>query len=149
MLVGIAVLWLCITPAPAPADSLHIKNVTDTITDLERSWVAAIVTKDTGTLDRLLANEFSGTSPNGYSYSKDMAITDIKSGMYKVDRMDLDQISVNVYGNTAVAFTTQREKSTSGDEDMSGYYAYTDVWVKKNGRWQAVASHGSKFDFPN
>jgi ketosteroid isomerase-like protein len=140
-----ALLWLGIPASPAVADSLHLQNVKDAITDLERSWVAAIVQKDTGTLDRLLAPEFNGTSPNGMTYTKEMAIADIKSGVYVVDRMDLDEISVNVYGNTAVAFTTQREKSKSAGEDFSGYYSYTDVWVKKNGRWQVVASHGSRF----
>ena len=58
--------------------------------------------------------------------------------------MDLDQIDVNVFGNTAVAFTSQNEVSTYGNQDFSGHYHYTDVWVKRNGRWQVVASHGSK-----
>ena len=108
--------------------------------------MAAIVTKDTSTLDRLLAPEFTGTSPTGYTYSKEMAISDIKSGVYLVDRMDLEEISVNVYGDTAVAFTMQKENSKSGGEDLSGRYAYTDVWVKKSGRWQVVASHSSRFE---
>jgi ketosteroid isomerase-like protein len=60
--------------------------------------------------------------------------------------MDLDQIDVNVFGNTAIAFTSQNEISTYGDRDLSGHYHYTDVWIKKNGRWQVVASHGSRFD---
>jgi ketosteroid isomerase-like protein len=144
--IVVGVLWLSISPGPFLADSLHQKNATNTITDLERSWVAAIVMKDSATLDRLLATEFNGTSPTGTTYTKDMAIADIKAGVYVVDRMDLDEISVNVYGNTAVAFTGQREKSRSGGEDFSGHYFYTDVWVKKNGRWQVVASHGSRAD---
>jgi hypothetical protein len=32
------------------------------------------------------------------------------------------------------------------DIDTSGHYHYTDVWVKKDGQWQVVASHGSRFD---
>jgi ketosteroid isomerase-like protein len=151
VLAGIALglLWLSASPPPIVADSLHLKNVTDTITDLERSWVAAIVMRDTATLDRILATEFNGTSPTGATYTKEMAIADIKAGRYVVDRMDLDEISVNAYGNTAVAFTGQREKSKSGAEDSSGHYFYTDVWVKKNGRWQVVASHGSRIDDSN
>jgi len=141
---AVVVLWLCISASPSVADTPHTKTVVGTITDLERSWAAAIVAKDTTTLDRLLAAEFNGTSPTGASYSKEMAIGDLKAGVYVVDRMDLDQISVNVYGNTAVAFTSQREKSRYGNEDFSGHYFYTDVWVKKNGRWQVVASHGSR-----
>ena len=145
-LIAVAVLCLSLSPRPIVADSLHLKNVVDTITDLERSWVAAIVTKDTATLERILAPEFNGTSPTGFAYTKEMAIADIKAGRYIVDRMDLDEISVNVYGDTAVAFTGQRERSKSGGEDISGHYFYTDVWVKKKGRWQVVASHGSRIE---
>src|ERR1051326_9640258 len=79
--LALGVLWLGIPASPAAADSLHLRNVANTITDLERSWVAAIVTKDIGTLDRLLAPEFNGTSPTGFTYTKDMAISDIKSGV--------------------------------------------------------------------
>ena len=145
-LVSVIALAFLFVSGPISADSLHFKNVTNTITDLERSWVAAIVMRDTTTLDRILAPEFNGTSPTGMTYTKEMAIADIKAGRYVVDRMDLDEISVNVYGNTAVAFTSQRENSKSGGEDCSGHYFYTDVWVKKDGRWQVVASHGSRID---
>jgi ketosteroid isomerase-like protein len=60
--------------------------------------------------------------------------------------MDLDEISVNVYGDTAVSFTSQEETSTYAGKDTSGHYHFTDVWVKKDGRWQVVASHGSRFN---
>jgi len=127
--IAIGVLSLCIAPGPATAeDSLHAKSVTDTITELERSWIAAIVARDIGTLDRLLADEFNGTNPDGYTFNKDMAIT----GVY-VGSMDIDEISINVYGNTAVAFTTQREKSKSGSDDFSDSYVYTDVWRRRMG----------------
>ena len=144
--IAVGILCLSVSPRPIVADSLHLKNVVDAITDMERSWVAAIVTRDTATLDRVLAPEFNGTSPTGATYTKEMAIADIKAGRYVVDRMDLDEISVNVYGDTAVAFTGQRERSKSGGEDISGHYFYTDVWVKKKGRWQVVASHGSRIE---
>ena len=60
--------------------------------------------------------------------------------------MVLDEISVNVYGDVAVAFTSQKEKSQYAGKDTSGHYHFTDVWVKKGDRWQVVASHGSRFN---
>ena len=60
--------------------------------------------------------------------------------------MVLDEISVNVYGDVAVAFTSQKESSKYGSTDTSGHYHFTDVWVKKRGAWQVVASHGSRFN---
>ena len=31
-------------------------------------------------------------------------------------------------------------------KDTGGHYHFTDVWVKKGGRWQVVASHGLRFN---
>ncbi len=127
--------------APAPAE-----DVSAVITQLERDWVAAIVKKDTATIDRLLAPEFNGTSPTAHTFPKEAAIQDLTNGAYVVDSMTLDEISVNPYGDTAVAFTSQEEKSHYAKQDTSGHYHWTDVWVKKDGRWQVVAAHGTRYD---
>jgi ketosteroid isomerase-like protein len=146
--VSVLAVWWFYAPASSavagPRDSNQ--SVEATITQLERNWAAAIVNKDTATLERLLAKEFNGTSPNANMYSREMAIADLKNGVYVVTKMKLDEISVNVFGNTAVVFTSQEEQSRYGNEDFSGFYQYTDTWVKRNGRWQVVASHGSLFE---
>jgi ketosteroid isomerase-like protein len=136
------------TAAPAGAALAATQDVEQTISQLERDWVAAIVKKDTATLDRLLASEFAGTSPTAHTYTKSEAIADITNSKYVVDKMDLDEVSVNVYGTTAVSFTSQEEKSKYEGKDTSGHYHFTDVWVKKDGNWQAVASHGTRYDAP-
>ena len=88
---------------------------------------------------------FNGTSPTAHVYPKSTAIEDLTKGNLVVDSMVLDEVSVNVYGAAAVAFTSQEEKSRYNGIDTSGHYHYTDVWVKKDGQWQVVASHGSRF----
>jgi hypothetical protein len=92
-----------------------------------------------------LADDFVGTSPTAHTFSRSAALDDLKSGTYVVDAMDLDEISVNTYGDVAVAFASQEEKSHYGKTDTSGHYHFTDVWVKKDGRWQVVASHGTRY----
>jgi ketosteroid isomerase-like protein len=116
------------------------------ITRLEGEWVKAIVKKDGDALDRLLAGDFSGTSSTAHNYTKAMAIGELKSDKYVVTSMELDEISVNPYGNVAVAFSSQKETSRYDGKDTSAHYHFTDVWVKKDGRWQAVASHGTRYD---
>jgi ketosteroid isomerase-like protein len=120
-------------------------GVEPTITQLERDWAAAIVHQDIPALDRLLAEEFNGTSPTAHTFPKTVAVREVQSGKYVVASMVLDDISVNVYGDTAVAFTSQQEQSRYAGTDTSGHYHFTDVWAKKDGRWQVVASHGSRF----
>lgn len=131
------------TAATGATPAETAEDVTKVIEGLEREWVAAIVNKDLVTLDRLLAEEFNGTSPTGSTFPKKSAIEDLKAGGYVVKSMDLDEVSVNAYGTTAVAFTSQNEVSQYDGKDISGHYHYTNVWVKRDGRWQVVASHGS------
>ena len=144
--------WACTeTPskaepaAAAVATPESAEDVEAVITGLEKEWAAAIVKKDASALERLLADGFAGTSPTAHTYTKSDAINDLKSSTYAVTAMDLDEVSVNVYGTTAVAFTSQEEKSTYEGRNTSGHYHFTDVWVKNNGKWQAVASHGSRY----
>jgi ketosteroid isomerase-like protein len=150
--------WSCSEPAktePAKAAAVSApptapsEDVEAVITKLEHEWTDAIVKKDASVLERLLAEDFNGTSPTAHTFPKSAAIDELKSGKYAVKSMDLDEVSVNVYGDTAVSFTSQEEKSSYDGKDISGHYHFTDVWVKKNGQWQVVASHGSRYDKPH
>ena len=136
------------TDSPASASPAATAEVEATISQLEKDWVAAIQKKDTAALERLPAPDFVGTSPTAHTYTREDAIEDIKDARYVVDKMDLDEVSVNVYGTTAVSFTSQEEKSTYAGKDTSGHYHFTDVWVKKDGQWQVVATHGTRYDKP-
>ena len=119
-------------------------NAEDTqqvITQLEREWVAAILAKDTAAIDRLLAADFVGTT-NDQKYFKADAIADVQTGTH--ESLELNDIEVRAFGNTAIATMSQNEKSRHAKEDFSGKYLFTNVWVKTGGEWRAVASHGSR-----
>jgi len=150
-----AFLAFACTPAPEPQPAAVAtppaqsnEEVVAEITKLENQWVQAIVNKDLDTLNVILADDFNGTGANGATFPKATALDEIKSGAYDVESMTLDEVSVNVYGDTAVSFTSQQEKSKYSGRDSSGHYHFTNVWVKRNGRWQAVATHGSPYGNP-
>src|SRR5437762_11148424 len=64
------------------AAAASTEDVEGVITQLERDWAAAIVKTDVAALDRLLANDFNGTSPTAHTFPKSTAIEDLKSGKY-------------------------------------------------------------------
>ena len=127
--------------APILSPSPNTEDIQQTITRLEREWVAAILAKDTTAIDRLLAADFVGTT-NDQKYFKEDAIADVKTGTH--ESLELNDIEVRVFGSTAIATMSQNEKSRHGNEDFSGKYLFTDVWVKTDGQWRAVSSHGSR-----
>ena len=131
--------------SPAAATFEPASEVEPVIVQLEHDWVDAIVKKDAARLERLLAEDFVGTSPTAHTYTKQMALNDLESGTYVVKSMNLDDVSANIYGDTAVAFTSQEEESSYGGKASGGHYHYTNVWARKNGEWRVVASHGSRY----
>src|SRR5262249_46640258 len=125
-----------ISAAPGPENPEQIIN------RLEHEGVTAIVKKDADAIGRLLADDFAGTTDDQI-YSKADAIEDVKTGTH--ESLELDNIKVRIFGDTAVVTMGQMEKSRHGNADFSGHYLFTDVWAKKNGAWIAVASDGSRF----
>jgi len=129
------------TTGNAPAASAPADDAAQVVTQHEREWVNGIVQKDTGIIEKLLADDFIGTT-NDVRYGKAEAVNDVKTGVHST--LDLEDVNVRVYGDTAIVTFDQNERSKHGDEDFSGHYMFTNVWVKRNGQWQAVSSHGSR-----
>jgi ketosteroid isomerase-like protein len=121
------------------------------ISFLEEAWVNAILEKNVKVLDRVMADDFHGVSPNGVPYTKQEAIEDVRSGFYAVKSMELDNLKVRILGtlgDTAIVTYYQNEKSKFGDEDCTGRYVFTDVWVNQGDDWQVIASHGAPVELP-
>ncbi len=110
------------------------------LTQMEKDWGQAMVKNDEATLHRLMADDWSMTTPDGAVQTKTEALADLKSGNLKFESTEVDDIKVRVFGNTAVVTGHSRDKSTYKGKDVSGEYRFTDVFVKRNGKWQAVAT---------
>lgn len=131
------------TAAASPAE-----NVEQAITKMEREWAEAIVKADIATLDRVMADDWVMTTWDGQTRTKAQSIEEFKSGVTKLTAADIGDLKVRVFGDTAIATLGQTEKGTSKGKDSSGHFLYTDVWVKRNGKWQAVSTHGTKVEQP-
>lgn len=72
------------------------------------------------------------------------AIASLKSGSTTTQSIELGPMKVRVFGRTAIVTGSDTEKSMYKGKDSSGKYVWTDVFVNRNGRWQAVASETTK-----
>lgn len=136
-------------PVPAAAAAASpAENVEQVITQLEREWAEAGVKADAAALDRLMADDWLMTSWDGQTLTKAQSIEEFKSGVYKAESVNLDNIKVRAFGDVAVVTLGQTEKSKYKGKESSGRYLYTDVWVKRNGKWQVAATHGTKVEQP-
>jgi ketosteroid isomerase-like protein len=118
-------------------------KVEDQIKKLEQDWAQATVKDGAAAVDQFEADDIFSTDPGGRLTDKAQDKKDL-SGDVKFESMDLADMTVHVYGNTAVVNGTNTLKGTYKGQDISGKYRFTDTWVKRNGKWQVVASQATK-----
>jgi ketosteroid isomerase-like protein len=119
-------------------------SVQQTLIQVERDWNHALMAKDYKTLDKIMADDWTGIDFRGMTVTKAESIAELKSGESSNQSVELGDMTVKVYGNTAVVVGHDTEKSTYHGKDSSGSYVWMDVFVKRDGRWQAVASESTK-----
>jgi|NGEPerStandDraft_6_1074524.scaffolds.fasta_scaffold04272_2 hypothetical protein len=114
-------------------------SVEQALMQMERDSAEAQLKKDAATLDRILADDWVAEGSAG-TITKAQILTELKSGDYKVDSSTLGDMKVRVFGDTAVVTCSDDEKSSYKGKDISGHWIWTDVFVKRQGRWKVVAS---------
>ncbi|MDB5242309.1 MAG: hypothetical protein JWP57_2934 [Spirosoma sp.] len=119
----------------ATAMSADEKSVADT----ERQRFEAQVSKNYDVLDKVLANDLTYTHSNGNRDSKQSYIQSIRDGKSKYDAIDVEEMKVRVYGNTAVINGVCMVKAINNGETANTHLRYTDVYVRKGNQWQMVA----------
>jgi ketosteroid isomerase-like protein len=110
---------------------------------LVRQWDEAIVKRDTVTLDRLLADEFEfvgGVKKAAYLESIKTQPADAMTSAVSTD------LQVLVYDNTAVVTGLDTISGHNKGQPYTAKWLYTDVWVKRDGRWQCVRTHASPYN---
>lgn len=107
---------------------------------LVRQWDEAIVKRDAATLDRLLADEFEfvgGVKKAAYLNSIKTQAADAMTSAVS------SKLEVLIYGDTAVVTGLDTISGMNKGQAYTAKWLYTDVWVKRDGRWQCVRTHAS------
>ncbi len=114
------------------------------VAKLEYDFAKAIVKDGNAAVDMYEADDIVSTDPSGRVTTKADEKKDWASGDIKLQAADISDLKVRPYGNSAVATGAIAIKGTYKGQDMSGNYRFTDTWVKRNGKWQVVASQATK-----
>ena len=113
-------------------------DVEQLVRQLNDEWVKALVRGDGETLDRVMADDFFFTYPLEGD-DKAQFIADVTSGNLKIEHITREQVSVRVFGRTAVL--TARDSATwlYHGRELSGQYKIIKVFAERDGRWQLCA----------
>ncbi|MFL6353648.1 MAG: nuclear transport factor 2 family protein [Bryobacteraceae bacterium] len=109
------------------------------ITEGEHQWAATLVTGDTSTVQRLLADDFLGVDPDGDPYDKPKQIADTRGFPKTYVSNRLNEMKVRFFWNAAVIQGSETWERRTGTPKR-GRFVWTDTWIFRNGKWQIVAA---------
>jgi len=111
---------------------------------LENDWCAADLKLDAALLGRILAADFTAIGSRGGTDTKASTLASYKDSASKVTACVNSNMKVRTYGDTAIVTgTVTRAGTFKGAPFKDRQVLFTDVFVRREGRWQCVASQGT------
>jgi hypothetical protein len=118
------------------------------IRNLEQTVVMAILKADTSTLKQVWAPEFLVNNPrNNISGNRNIVLQTQKAGM--IDYSSFERVIEQMQFQKDIVITMGYETFVSRN-DIPGAKAgqiykrrFTNIWMKKKGKWQQIARHAS------
>jgi hypothetical protein len=124
--------------APSAEDETVLRQIK------EVDWPKAYREQDAQLLDRILANEFQMIDADGAWSSKAEELEYVRKHKPSYDSFQFVIKRLEVFENdSAVVAGAGFISNRRGSEHVVTEYQSTNIFIKRDGRWQAIASHVS------
>jgi len=131
--------------SPQPSGTERHVQDEEELKRLQNEWMQAWVREDQRTLERILAPEYQliVSSMPDRPISREQWLGLI--GRYTAQGFEYEKMVVRLFGDTAVVSSLGHIAGAQVDgKDRSGTFFLTDVWRRRDGRWQVVSRYSSK-----
>jgi len=119
------------------------------IDQLEEEWRAAMLAGNSAALDTLLADDYTAITARGAIQTREQAIDNLRSKTLQLTALTISDRKVRIYGTTAVVTSLAELTGSRNDQEMSGRYRYTHVYVRnQQGQWKIVSFEASRIQEP-
>lgn len=118
--------------------------VSHELVELSHDLARAVSEHDVDALERMLASEFTLQGAAGQLDRQEFLAA--AAGPYVIDEFAYEEIDPEVYGNTAVLVSRYSQVARLDGRDLSHRMNVTDIWTRRDGRWQIVRRHATLCD---
>lgn len=138
--------------AQAP-EHLKMKGVSEQqrwvseIEHLQREIMDAIRDRDAKALERILSDDFVYRSPEGEVNRADF-IKNVVALPGRIVSVEGKDLRVRLFGETAVMTGVQLSVLRADGKELESIAAFTDVFVRRRGRWLLALGHGVELHTP-
>jgi ketosteroid isomerase-like protein len=111
---------------------------------LDEEWMSAMQKRDMDRLEELVAPGFRFTaihlSPE--PFSREQWLGAAREG-YTIVSFAFEHMDVDVFGDTGVIHARFSQIANYEATNLSNVFLLTDIWARRDGKWQVVARHSS------
>jgi ketosteroid isomerase-like protein len=117
--------------------------VNSRIKELESRWEASLLNHDASTIEKIVADDFIGTSSSGKTGDKATLLAEAKRDNNTYTSAVSSDMTVRMFGPSVAVVTgiAKETGKTKAGKTFSHTYRFTDTWMERNGEWQCVAAH--------
>jgi ketosteroid isomerase-like protein len=109
-----------------------------TVIDLDKKRMQAMAAKDIATLQSLLADDLVYTHSSARLDTKQSLIVGMTSGSTVYTSVEPSDVKAQDFGDTVVLTGVCQIKVTANGTPNAFGVRFTDVYARRNGRWQMV-----------
>jgi ketosteroid isomerase-like protein len=109
----------------------------DALTALNRDYIQSVQHGDVRRFDEILAEDFLCSNPDGSLVDKKEFLAQTARPV-TISGLTAEDVKVRILGDVAIIHA-RTSYTKAGGEQRNG--RYTDVWVRRNGKWLAVSAH--------
>lgn len=131
-------------PQPQPRTPAQQADETQAVTTVEADFASALRSGDPLAVAALLAPEYVQTGLTGNPTTRPQVLDDLKNRSLVVDAATLSDLKVSLHDDTAIATGKLTLAAKLRGADIGGDYRFTDTLMRRDGKWQKIASQISK-----
>ena len=138
-ITGVFVVLLMLVSGLAAACPKNQPTTDAALVEAEQNWAAALNRKDVAAVACLLADEFEDVDVDGSLHTRSQTLEHIPNK--KPGTNQLSELHAHVEGD--LGFTRGVATLVGADGKVVARVRFTDVFVYRDGRWQALAGQES------
>jgi ketosteroid isomerase-like protein len=114
------------------------------LVDIQHRLAGAWVAGDRTAIENIIASDWTVTGPDGRISARSDVLRDVfDTRVHRITALAIDDVRARVFGDAAVVTGRTHGRGEYGEAGYDVTIRFTDVFVRRNDRWQAVASHAS------
>jgi ketosteroid isomerase-like protein len=128
----------------SPTGSTQIPIIAQQLSQIEQRLAKALVEGDLQTYNSFLAEDWTTIDVTGRVLSKSQVMQELARKERRIEAATIDEIRVRELGEVAVVTGRTRATGSYQGKRSTVVLRFTDVFARREGQWQVVASQGTQ-----